>query len=255
MNTPSARPPRSKSLISSPCSRMIWPIRPGPGSSRCRAASASRNSREPPTAPTVPVPPLGHVEAGRASERNVSRSSSGRPSSSQITRNGIGNAKVGTRSTTPSSAAAARSISSSWCSTIAVDAGPQPLEPAHRELGGQQLAQPGVLGRVGEAEAADVAVGGRAALAHVGADVGGVRRACRPAPRAPRRRRSPARRRCRGTRSACAPGPRRAPVPRRGGRRHHVPVQRPGQACRAPCRAGTGRCRPSARSRCDVPHP
>ena len=39
-------------------------------------------------------------------------------------------------------------------------AGLQPRQPAHRELRGQQLAQPGVLGRVGEAEAADVAVGG-----------------------------------------------------------------------------------------------
>ena len=54
--------------------------------------------------------------------------------------------------------------------------GLEPGQPAHRELRRQQLAQPGVVGRVGEPEAADVAVVGVAGLAHVGADVGGVRR-------------------------------------------------------------------------------
>ena len=52
----------------------------------------------------------------------------------------------------------------------------QPLEAAHRELWGEQLAQPGVLRRVGEPETADVTVGGRPALAHERPDVGAVAR-------------------------------------------------------------------------------
>ena len=63
VNTPSARPPRSKSLISSPCSRMIWPISPWSGLARCRATSAIRNSREPPMAPIELCAALGDVEA------------------------------------------------------------------------------------------------------------------------------------------------------------------------------------------------
>ena len=73
VNTPSARPPRSKSLISSPCSRMIWPISPSPGSLRCRGALASRNSREPPIAPNVAGAAVGHVEPGGGERAGRSR--------------------------------------------------------------------------------------------------------------------------------------------------------------------------------------
>ena len=120
VKTPSASPARSKSLISSPCSRMIWPISPSPGTPRCRAVASLRNFRDPDTAPNTPVPPVDTSKRAEPSCRNVSRSSSGSPSSSQITRNGTGNAKCGTRSTTPSGdSAASRSTSSSWASTIA----------------------------------------------------------------------------------------------------------------------------------------
>ena len=137
VNTPSARPPSSKSLISSPCSRMIWPISPGPGFLRCRAASASRNSREPPMAPIEPGPPWVTSNRAVASLLKVSRFSSGSPSTSQMTRNGIGNAKVGTRSTVSEPCPAARDLVE-LAVDDRLDAGPQPRQPAHRELGGQQ---------------------------------------------------------------------------------------------------------------------
>ena len=50
-------------------------------------------------APIVPGPPLVMSNRAVASWLKVSRFSSGSPSTSQMTRNGIGNAKVGTRST------------------------------------------------------------------------------------------------------------------------------------------------------------
>ena len=109
-----------------------------------------------------------------------------------------------------------------------LDPGTEPAEPPHRELGGQQLAQPGVLRRVGEPETAEVAVGGRAAAAHVGADVGGVRR--RVAEQLTRLG-------VPGDQPDVDPEERGQLVHRglvahlsqAGGRRHHVPLQRPGE--------------------------
>ncbi len=175
VNAPSARPPRSKSLISSPCSRTICPTRPSPGSSRWRRVKSMRNSREADTAPNAPVPP--YVTSKRADPRcrKVSRSSSGRPSSSQITRKGTGKAKASTRSTSPPG----RGHLVELAVDDGLDPGTQPFQPAHRELRGEQLAEPAVLGRVGEAEPADVTAGRVAAAADVRPDVVAVRRGVR----------------------------------------------------------------------------
>ena len=98
---------------------MIWPISPSPGSLRCLRVASMRNRRESDTAPKTPWPPYDTSKRAEPSCRKVSRSSSGSPSSSQMTRNGIGKANVGTRSTTPSPAAACSATWSSWDSTIA----------------------------------------------------------------------------------------------------------------------------------------
>ena len=175
MKAPSASPPRSKSLISSPCSRMIWPIRPGPGSMRCRAHSANRNSRDSPTAPMTAWPPWVTSKRAEPSLRNVSRVLL--PQAEELAdhqegdREREGLDQVGD----PVVRGGRRLGLVELLRDDPVDLGLEPGQPAHRELRGQQLAQTGVLGRVGEAEAADVAVG-LTGLAVVGPDVGGVRR-------------------------------------------------------------------------------
>ncbi len=112
VKAPSARPARSKSLMVSPRSRMIWPTRPSPGSSRCRRVKSMRYSREPEMAPSAPAPPYVTSNRAEASDRNVSRSSTGSPSSSQITRNGTGKPKSRTSSASSPAAASASSCSS-----------------------------------------------------------------------------------------------------------------------------------------------
>ena len=102
-----------------------------------------------------------------------------------MTRNGTGNAKSRTRL----GVVAGRRERVELLLDDAGDPGAQPLEPAHRELGGQQLAQPGVVGRVGEAEPADVAGGRVAAPSDVRPDVVAERRRVRRAPGGPRGRR------------------------------------------------------------------
>ena len=107
--TPSARPARSTSLIASPWSRMRSPSRPSPGRSRCRAVDSSRKRRDSETAPKTPWPPCVTSNLADTSARRSVRSSSGSPSSSQITRNGTGNANSLTRSTSgPCASMAAR---------------------------------------------------------------------------------------------------------------------------------------------------
>ncbi len=69
-------------------------------------------------APMEPGPPWVRSKRAVASWLKVSRFSSGSPSTSQMTRNGIGKAKVGTRSTV-SEILPAASISPSWRSMIA----------------------------------------------------------------------------------------------------------------------------------------
>ena len=213
VKTPSARPARSKSLIASPCSRMMSPIRPSPGVASAAGAVASmRKPRDSETAPKVPCPPWLTSKRAEPSWRKVSRSSSGSPSSSQITWNGTGNANSGTRSTTGPRGLPARRAARS---TIRVDQRTEPVEPAHRELGGEQPAQPRVLGRVGEPEPADVAAVGRTPGAHERPDVVAEVAVGRPAPRGPRRARSPSTPSGRGTRSAGAPAPRPGRSPSR----------------------------------------
>ncbi len=247
VKTPSASPARSKSLISSPCSRMIWPISPSPGTPRCRAVASLRNFRDPDTAPNTPVPPVDTSKRAEPSCRNVSRSSSGSPSSSQMTRNGTGNAKR--RHQVDDAVGRLGGEPFDLVELGLDDRGdprPQPLEPAHRELGRQQPPQPGVVGRVGEAQPADVAVGGRAALAHerpdvvaVAAGVGQHRARLLLAGDHPDRH-------ARGTTSASRPA--RGTAARRAarsGRRRCAAAAR--TASRGPCRSARGRCRPRRR--------
>ena len=167
VNTPSASPPRSKSLISSPCSRMIWPIRPGPGrlplppgrlhqeaprlrdrADRARAAlgHVEPRGREAPEALPVlarqPEQVADHPERHRERERLHE----------------VDDGAVPLHRVEP-------------LLDDGRDQRAEPLQPVHGELGGEQPAQPGVVGRVGEPEAADVAAGGGAARAHQRPDV------------------------------------------------------------------------------------
>ena len=232
VKAPSARPARSKSLIVSPCSRMIWPTSPSPGSWRWRRGevqevlAGTRRWRR-----SAPAPPYGDVEAGGRQRRGTSRAP--RPAG-RAARRSPGTAP-GTRSRAPgrpSSPAAGERVE--LLLDDAGDAGPQPLEPAHRELRGQQLAQPGVVGRVGEAQPADVPGGRVAAAADVRPDVVAVRRGVRehlpglgvagdqPDVDA------------RGTRSACRPARVSRSAPRRG---HRVEARRASAATTS--RSGT----------------
>ena len=102
------------------------------------------------------------------------RSSYGTPSSSQIASDGIGSAKLCTRSTWPRSAAI-WAISSSWPATIASIRGREAAQPVPGELRGEHLAQAGVGGRVGEAEAAGVLLGGDARFPDEVGEVAGER--------------------------------------------------------------------------------
>ena len=161
-------------MISSPCSRMIWPISPGPGSWRWRAVSSKRNSRAPGHRAHGADATAGHVEPG-AGHRAVLLALLDRQPEQLADDQERHREREGLRQV---DGLAARAEALGLVELVLddpLDRRLEPRQPAHRELRRQQPAQPRVVGRVGEPQSADVAA--RAAgLAHVGADVGGVRR-------------------------------------------------------------------------------
>ena len=140
-----------------------------------------------------------HVEAGRAELPEGVPVLVGQPEQLADHQERDGNANVATRSTRRVGGRLPLELVE-LASTIAAIRG--------RSRSSRRIVNSGVSSRrsrvwsrrVGETEPADVAVGGRAALAHERPDVGAVAAWCPRAPRAPRRHRSRPRRSCRGTR-------------------------------------------------------
>ena len=138
--------------MASPSARRMRPISPGPGSRRWRATTSISIRFCSDTAPSeAAVPPVAS-KRWVPSRTKASWSPSSSPSSSQITSIGTWDETCAARSAGEPAAAS----SSSRRATIASTLGSSLRQPGPGELRGDELAQPGVHRRIGEAQPADV---------------------------------------------------------------------------------------------------